>query len=162
MLKKPLNVALLAVALSAAVKLFVFQSGNPDISLVPTYSYFLWLLLAIAGRTWAAKQVLPDGPYRYYAVAGMQVAAIYAVLIALFTYTYYAAIDVDFFANKTTENIRLLEESGATPKNIKQFKKNAATIYDPFLHSTITLFGFLMIGVVYSLVIGGLIRKMPR
>lgn len=162
MLSKPLPITLVAIALSAAVKLAVFRSEDPSIQSYPVFAYFLWLLLAIIGRTWNASRKVPNAPYRYHAVAGMQVAAIYALLIAAFTYLYYTAIDVDFFANKIADTIAQLEAKGASQKNIKQFMKNARTIYDPFLHSTLVMFGFLILGVIYSLIIGGLVRKMPR
>lgn len=162
MLRKPLPIALVAIAFSAAAKLIVFQLNDPSLSMLPVFSYFLWLLLAIAGRTYNSFKLVPTAPFRYYAVAGMQVAAIFALLIGVFTYIYYTAIDVDFMANKTASTLQKLEESGATPKNIRQFQKNAETIYNPYLHSTLTLFGFLILGVVYSLVVGGLIRRMPR
>lgn len=89
--------------------------------------------------------------------AGMRTAAMYAILMTAFVYTYYSIIDPTYFDIKLKNQLVIASEN---EMDLEQVKKTGEFVLSPFFQSTITLIGFLLLGSFYSGIITFLVRKM--
>ncbi|MEQ8907564.1 MAG: DUF4199 domain-containing protein [Vicingaceae bacterium] len=90
--------------------------------------------------------------------AGVRVAALYAIAMTAFVYTYYAIIDPTYFDIKLEKQVALAKESGM---NLEQVKETGKFVLSPFFQSTVTLIGFLLLGSFYAGILSFLMRKFP-
>ena len=92
---------------------------------------------------------------------GVKISAINAVIMSAFIYIYYTWIDPGFFTHKINEALVLMKSNGNTPEEIKEYILTAKIIFSPGKLSSFTLFGYLMLGIIYSAVCGLLLQKIP-
>lgn len=88
--------------------------------------------------------------------AGMRIAALYAIFMTAFIYSYYAFIDVNYF------NLRLDQQMAAfegSEQEAKKAREMGEFVLSAFSQSTVTLIGFLLLGSFYSAIITFLVRK---
>jgi len=89
--------------------------------------------------------------------AGMRVAAVYALLFAIFLYVYYAYIDPSYFEIKLLKQLELAQNQGNV--DLTKAKEMGEFILSPYFQSTISLLGFLILGSFYAGIISFLMRK---
>jgi amino acid transporter len=89
--------------------------------------------------------------------AGMRIAAVYALLMSIFLYVYYAHIDPTYFEIKLQNQL----EAAQNQENIDLAKAQemGEFILSPYFQSTVSLLGFLILGSFYSALIAFLVRK---
>ena len=170
-MKNPItNSALYAAALSIIAKMVYHILLAPDASF-DMYTRFFYLLCFLAAlffglRSW--KLASERTPFTEDVKAGMKIASIYALVIGPFTWVYYKWINPAYFTeriNARVEAARTAIESGQVKSedvSLEQVEQTASFIFDPFTHSSLTLFGFLVLGFFYTLIIVMLFRWRPK
>lgn len=166
-----LKYALLFSFLGIATKLLLWSLGY--LAETPEYGgmgYLLFLLLTSFLALYekrknqqGASEFLQDFKY------GMKSIALYAVIVAGFTFIFYEVIDPDFFPNRIEERLALAEQTDMSTvqnpniKNKEQLiegeRNIAELIYSSTFQTTITVFIFLLLGAVYTSIITFLVRK---
>jgi len=163
-MNKSLSIAIGAALLAIVVKLSIFSiyGSETPYDEYPRYGYLLIVLGAVYfGIVAFKKQVNAPTPFLEDAKEGTKTGAIFALLMAAFSYIYYSFIDKAYFANKIAEKVRLASEQ-LDEKGIKAVTGSSEVIFSAFFHSTITLMGFLFLSIIYSLILTFLIRKIPQ
>ena len=89
--------------------------------------------------------------------AGMRIAAVYALLMAIFLYIYYAYIDPAYFEIKLQKQLETAQN--AENIDLSKAKEMGEFILSPYFQSTVSLLGFLILGSFYSAIIAFLVRK---
>lgn len=87
----------------------------------------------------------------------MKVTSVFALIIAAFTYVYYAFIHPSYF-----ENMRATRIAAAPEAQVEAITSNVEFIFSPFIHSTITLMGLMVIGFFYTIILVLILRAVPR
>lgn len=174
---KALNIALFASAAAILSKLVLFQIHAEYQYTV--YANILFLLIAIF---FGIRQGMIDNSgsttYLNDVKSGARTAAVFAVIIALFAYVYYNNINPEFLQSKIDERMVLVEN--ITPEEIETLKsegkiaqdltkehlinkelENTQNFYSPFFYATLSLIGYLIVGIVYSLFLSLILRNAP-
>lgn len=174
---KALNIALFASAGAILAKLVLFQF-NAEYQYT-VYSNILFLLVAIFfGIRQGMIENNGNTTYLNDVKSGARTAAVFAVIIALFAYVYYSNINPEFLQAKIDERMVLVEN--ITPQEIETLQaegkiaqgltkedlinkelENTQNFYSPFFYATLSLIGYLLVGIVYSLFLGLILRNAP-
>ncbi|PCJ86992.1 MAG: hypothetical protein COA57_05290 [Flavobacteriales bacterium] len=176
-----LKFALVFASLSILLKLGLFTANilpKSDGTFYLIAVNLMFILLAVFFSINKARVKLNGMPRSVasYAKEGMKSAAVFALTMALFGYIYYQYIDADYLPNMIEQRIAAAENADfeQLQKDNLQFskitkeefihaqKEQAQTILSPFSQGTFTLFGYLLIGVVYSLLTAFLMRKVLK
>jgi hypothetical protein len=156
--------ALYASILSIIAKMsyFIWLAPSEDWSMYTRFFYLLCFLAALffGLRTWKLQQ--GQGDFAGDMKTSMKIASIYALVISSFTWLYYKWIDPSYFEGRRAEAISSAASSGADETQLENVTNTVAFIFDPFTHATITLFGYIAIGLFYSIVVVLLFRARPR
>lgn len=155
--------AVSAFVLSAALKLAIFYGGynfqKPD----DYYLYAVFMILLLGIFLGMRKRIMETGAkisLKALIKDGCKVAAIFAVLMAGFLLVYYKFIDPGYFNTMIHDKMALLAESGASVEETMQFYLNAKYLFFvPRNVATIALFGYLVLGCVYAVMSGILLRR---
>ncbi len=144
-----------AFILSVVAKLgyFYFMVEDEDIDVGVRFAYLLFFLIALVVGLATWKQSNPRSKFTEDVKTGMKIASVYAILLSAFTWIYYSWINPAYFAGKINEAV-----GAASEETLEQVQSTASFIFDPFTHSTITLFGTVVIGFFYVLVLTLLLR----
>ncbi len=164
-MKHPIqNTALIAAFVSIIGKMVyhIFFLASEDFD---TYSRFFYLLCFLAAlfiglRAWKIQH--QGSPFTDDVKSGLKIASIYAIIISAFTYAYYAFINPSYFETKISEAVVAAEEAGLTEKNLENVQNTTSFIFDAFTHSTLTLFGYITMGLFYTIVLVLLFRYRPK
>ena len=151
---------------SVIVKIALFKIGI-EIQKGITYVAFFNLLVISVGVFFGIRQfkILHPQPtgFKDEVKAGMRTCALYAIMMVVFIYVYYNNIDINAFPYLVQSRMDMAQSAidqghEVDLVNVRQF---AEFIFSPKTHATITLFGFLVAGVIYSLLISFFMRKFP-
>jgi len=157
-----LNAGVIAGLVSVILKMVYFLGfyPNDDFDMYVRFAYLLAFLLALflGLRAWKGDHL--DSKLVDDVKAGMKVASLYALILAPFTYIYYKWINPEYFQDRMEQAIAAAQES--TPDQVEQVRETVSFIFDAFTHATITLFGLLFIGFLYTLVIVAIFRTKPE
>jgi hypothetical protein len=171
--KATLKYGLLFAFIGIVVKLLLWNLGyNYDNATISGATYlFLLLLTIIFSLKEKKKNNKEQSSFSEDFTYSMQSVGYFVLIISVFTFVYYSFIDVDFMQNKIDERIALATQmteedlSKISPLSKEEFLKSeqniVQTIFSPKIHTTLTLVGFLIIGVIYALVLTILFRKAP-
>lgn len=174
---KAINIALFASVAAIFAKLVLFQI-NAEYQYT-VYANILFLLIAIF---FGIRQGMIENngatTYMNDVKSGARTAAIFAVIIAIFAYVYYNNINPEFLQQKIDERMVLVEN--ITPQEIETLKsegkiaqeltkedlinkelENTQNFYSPFFYATLSLIGYLLVGIVYSLFLSLILRNAP-
>lgn len=170
-MKSPLSVALIFALLYIIIKLVVFNLGKSVELFVPMIlvNIMLILLAALFGlRAWKKSHKNETDGFLEDFKCTMRNVSLYALIISGFVYIYYSSIDKDFkeklaerqFAEITQEDFKEMQKkdpdmlNGKTLDDYKKLKKNEMKLFtSPFMTTTMTLMGLMLIGFFYSLLI---------
>lgn len=151
---------------SIVVKLVLFSTGV-EAQRAVTVTVFANLLLVSIGtffglRQFKIKAARPTS-FKEDVKAGMRVASIYAIFLAVFAYFYYGKIDTTFFSTMIESRVAIAREAQANGQEVdlKNVRSLGEFIFSLRTHTTVTLFGFLITGTIYSLMISYFMRKFP-
>lgn len=146
---------LIAFALSVAAKLvyFFYYNGNEDLDMGVRFAYLLFFLIALVLGVSTWKRQTPRSAFTEDVKTGMKITSVYGLLLALFTWIYYKWINPAYFEDKIKEAI-----DAAPEESLEQIQQTVELIFSASTHSTITLFGTIVIGFFYVLVITLLLR----
>lgn len=163
-MKNPIqNFAITAAVSSVLLKMLYYIQfyPNDDFDMYVRFAYLLFFLLALflGLRAWKKKNDPSDFPTDMK--SGMKIASIYAIIVSAFTYVYYKFINPNYFEFKIAERMKAAADSGEDV-DLDKIKETASFIFDAFIHSTITLFGLIAIGLFYCIIIVAILRFKPE
>jgi Protein of unknown function (DUF4199) len=144
------------IALSIVTKLLLFYMQIPAENQRKTIVLF-HIIFIVASVFFSIKNIEVKNQFLESFKAGSRAAFIYAICISIFVFVYYSYIDVGYFISMQNEIIKT-QIVGATPEDIILIKKNIYSFFTIFNYTTITLTGFIVIGVLFSVIIS-LIKK---
>jgi hypothetical protein len=154
--------SLVISSLYVIIKLVIFQAGWQYQS-VDQYSVYVVFLILLAGiymgmrETLKAKQQME---LKHLIKSGAKIAALSALIMAGFLYVYYTYIDVNYFPKMIQQRLVMMKENGNTPEEAKEYYLTAKyLIFAPDKVATFALFGYLLMGIFYSLISGFLLRR---
>lgn len=164
-MNKPIqNYALIAALFSILGKMtyHLFFLAEEDFDMYSRFFYLLCFLAAlfIGLRAWKIQH--PGSLFTEDVKSGLKIASIYAMVISAFTYAYYSWINPAYFEGKIATATAAAEESGIPVEQLENVKNTTAFIFDAFTHSTLTLFGYISIGLFYTLILVLLFRYRPK
>ncbi len=90
---------------------------------------------------------------------GFKSAAVYALIVALFIWIYYAAVESHYFEHKVNTMVAKGVAEGQ-PENV--IRPRMERFFTPFNYTTITFFTMLIAGAFNALLLGALHHKMLR
>lgn len=165
-MKHAFSLAVWMTLASVVAKLILFKL-DLDLQKNAMYSAFFNLLVISVGTFFAVRQfkIRAARPTKFQedVKAGMRTAALYALLMTIFVFVYYSYIDAGFFTKMIESRLaaaRIAVEQGQEI-DLEKTREFGEFIFSPKTHSTITLFGFLVAGAIYSLLITVFMRKFP-
>lgn len=90
---------------------------------------------------------------------GFKSAAVYALIVALFIWIYYGAVESHYFEHKVNAMVAKGMAEGQ-PENV--IRPRMERFFTPFNYTTITFFTMLIAGAFNALLLGALHHKMLR
>ncbi len=162
------------------VKLSFLGMGKSNEMLVPAVmTNILLLLSAISVGLYLEKRKETEESNALRDVKnGMVSGVIYAALVSVFIYFYYAKIDVDFNKHQIAEQEILLEKTMKNPKELiklkasneafetmtnkelkRHFQKSLRANYSPKSVSTVSLLAMLLLSTLNSIFVTAVYRK---
>lgn len=90
---------------------------------------------------------------------GFKSAAVYALIVALFIWIYYASVEANYFQNKVNAMVAKGMAEGQ-PESV--IRPRMERFFTPFNYTTITFFTMLIAGAFNALLLGALHHKVLR
>jgi len=163
----------------AILKLILFNTSLRETSFeIGIMANMLFMILAIFLTLYSTND---SGSFLSDFKVGMQATAKYAIIIGLVIFVYYKFIDVDFFEKRIIErqNIELkkIKEidgfENFVSKNpdykgmsqndyLERLEEQDRALQSPGTQFTLSVFGMIFLGLIYSLIITLLNRKVLR
>jgi hypothetical protein len=152
--------ALFITVASIIVKLAVYHAGlqHEELGrlslLIPILFLLIGLLLGIRAMSKSSNNNNDEfNGFKNDAKNGIRVAAFNAIFFSAFIYLYYSQIDAGFFQYRISEGIKTLFEQGSPKEELIQYYQNAHFFLNPARQSYFTFFGYLFMGLLYSVAI---------
>jgi len=164
-MKNPIvNISVTAAMASIIGKMlyFIFLAPDESFDMYTRFFYLLCFLIAllIGLRIWKKDNM--NIAFTEDVKTGMKVVSIYAIIISAFTFIYYKYINPGYFAQKIQAAVDAVASSGSPEADLEQVSDTASFVFNAFTHSTLTLFGLMVIGFFYTLVLTLLFRYKPK
>ena len=138
---------------------FLWLYPNDDWDMYVRFSYLLLFLLALFLGLRSFKSKYPQSDFTIDVKTGMKTTSIFAIIISAFTWIYYKWINPGYFASKIEDvKVAAAQSEEATQNAIN----TAEFIFNAFTHSAITLFGMMVIGFFYTLILVLIMRAKPE
>lgn len=155
--KFALPAALVAIILKMSY--FIWLAPDESWDMYVRFGYLLVFLLALFLGLRDFKSTNKRSDFAKDVKEGMKVTSVFSIIVSSFTWLYYKWINPAYFENRIAElnSIPLMEE-----KQAENVKNTAEFIFNAFTHSTITLFGLMVLGFVYTLVLVMIMRAKPE
>lgn len=157
---KSLNIALNFALIGILVKFTIFILELPREYAI--YGYFLFILFALF---FGLRKHFEKKGYQGIGNTvkeGMRIASVYSIVITLFTYIYYTYIDSGFLQSRLTERILEAQELGYSEEQIEQVRASGEFFFSVSMHTSFTLFGFMIVGLIYSVIWAIIFWKVPN
>ncbi len=151
--------ALIITVASIIVKLAIYHAGlqHQEIGrlslLIPILFLLIGILLGIRAMSKSSSNIDEFNGFKNDAKNGIRIAAFNAIFFSAFIYLYYSQIDAGFFQYRISEGIKTLFEQGASKEELIQYHQNAHFFLNPARQSYFTFFGYLFMGLLYSVAI---------
>ncbi|MBP6312777.1 MAG: hypothetical protein KA408_10945 [Flavobacteriales bacterium] len=154
-----MTLTLLTAAAVIALRLFLFHSGYPpegtDFMLV--HFFAIVTLIYFNGHRMLTRD--PRSRFPDLMRNGFSNAAIYAVIMGVFLYTFYTCIDLEEFPRKIEERVAAVVAAGKTEAEARE---SLSAMFSPFNYASITFFTLLAVGAFNALVIAATQHKLLR
>lgn len=157
---RSLNIALNFALIAIAVKLAVFFLNLP--AEFGIYGYFLFILIALF---FGLRKHFERKGYKSFGNTlkeGMRISSVYSITITIFTWLYYKFVDTDFLPSRLAERVFEAKELGYSEEQIEQVRQTGEFFFSVSIHTSFTLFGFMIVGLVYSIIWAAIFWKMPK
>jgi hypothetical protein len=164
-MKNPIvNISVTAAMVSIIGKMlyFIFLAPNETFDTYTRFFYLLCFLIAlfIGLRNWKLQNA--NVAFTDDVKSGMKIVSIYAIILSSFTFVYYKYINPNYFLQKIQSAIDAVSASGSSNDELNQVENTASFVFNAFTHSTLTLFGLMVIGFFYTLILILLFRYKPK
>ena len=175
MFKNPFQVAVTFALVGLILKITVFALGIQH-GTMETYVWYLFMLLLLCTVFFGIRsnKVNFEGTTSLGQdfKTGARSASFFGILMGAITYIYYAQIDPDFFPIKQQPYLdglieiakSKIEEGVSKEEVVKGLYESTARVklqLSPYLHSMLTMFGLVFIGLFNSIVFAFLLKKFP-
>ncbi len=153
-MKTTLKYALFISSASIIWKLSLFIAKAQDTLLGKYYlfAYFLFILLGILFGIKSHQKNNPEGTSLGSKIkSGMKITSLNALFYSAFIFVYYKWIDLSFFNSKIEKDLLLMKSRNNTATEIEQYLNTTKILYSPSSLFQATLFGFILIGALYSI-----------
>lgn len=142
------------------IKTILFLSGS-EMSQWQPYFVFAHLFLIIVCIVFAIRKYIPGESFVDNLKKAVRAGGVYALVTALLVFVYYQFIDVHYFPEMQEKLLR--DEILANPEvDTEKAREGINQFFSIFNYTTITLVGFLVAAIAYSLLAAGLKRLMMR
>lgn len=162
--QKILKYALFITVASIIVKLSIFHFGlqHDDIGRLSLIIPILFLLIGLVVGMISMKDTSNNADekisFKNDAKNGIRIAALNAIFFSLFIYLYYSVIDANFFDYRISEGLKALFKQGSSKEELKNYYINARFFLNPSRQAYFTFFGYLFMGLLYSVAIAFIIN----
>lgn len=162
--KIAIKYALFITVASIVVKLAVFHAGlqHEELGrlslLIPILFLLLGLFLGIIEMQKSTDVNNEHIGFKNDAKNGILIATFNAIFYSAFIYLYYSQIDAGFFYYRISEGLKTLFEQGSTKEELINYYKNAHFFLNPSKQSYFTFFGYVFMGLLYSIAIAFIIN----
>ena len=134
------------------LSLFIANAQNTVLGKYYLFAYFLFILVGILFGLKEYIKKHPEGTSIGEKIkVGMKISGLNALLYSAFIFLYYRWIDISFFASKINKDLLLMKSRNNSPSEIEQYLNTVKILYSPSSLFQATLFGFLLIGIIYSI-----------
>lgn len=157
-LRYALGAALLAII--AKMTYFLQFSPDEDWDMYVRFFYLFVFLLALLLGLRQARHDRPQSTFGYDVKAGMKVTSVFALILSAFTWLYYKIINPSYFTGRINDAVTAAKDAGQD--DLESVRNTVEFIFNAFTHSTITLFGMMVIGFFYTLVLVLIMRAKPN
>ena len=129
------------------------------------YQSFGWVsyLILIGGIVWAHRKFKDEGDgYMSYGEGlglGAIASGVAGAFNGIFIFLYTSFVDPEFFANMMEEIRIQFEDQGFSEEQIDQMMNMTETVQSPAFQLFGTLFGYLFLGFIFSLIIAAITKK---
>ena len=138
-----------AFAIVTKLLLFYLAIGDEQQKKIIILFHLLFILLSVF---FSIKSVANKNFFLENFKAGSKAALVYAISISIFVFVYYSFIDAGYFVSMQNEIIKT-QIVNAKVNEVESIKKNIQAFFTVFNYTTITLTGFIVIGVLFSVII---------
>ncbi|NQX96528.1 MAG: DUF4199 domain-containing protein [Flavobacteriales bacterium] len=175
MFKNPFQIAITFAVIALIIKVSVFamdaQHGSME-----NYIWYMYMLILLFSVFFGIRsnKIMYEGTTTFGQdfKTGARTASFFGILMGAITYFYYAKIDPEFFPikqqpyidgliemarEKVKEGVSKDEVTTGLRESISAVKQQLS----PYLHSMLTMFGLVFIGLFNSLVFSFLMKKYP-
>ncbi|MBL4593695.1 MAG: DUF4199 domain-containing protein [Flavobacteriales bacterium] len=175
MFKNPFQIAVTFSVVALIVKISVYALGMQHGSM-ESYIWYVYMLLLLFTVFFGIR----SNKINYEGTTslgqdfktGARAASFFGILMGLITYIYYAQIDPEFFPIKQQPYMDGLFEIAETKikegvskdevtKGLYESTERVKQQLSPYLHSMLTMFGLVFIGLFNSIVFALLMKKFP-
>jgi len=175
MFKNPFQIAVTFSVVALILKISVFaldmQHGSME-----SYIWYMYMLLLLFSVFFGIRsnKITFEGTTTLGQdfKTGARTASFFGILMGVITYVYYAKIDPNFFPIKQQPYIdglidmakKKLEEGLSKEEVTTGLRESIAAVkqqLSPYLHSMLTMFGLVFIGLFNSIVFAFLMKKYP-
>lgn len=146
-----LAMAAAVIAIAAKLTYFFAFVPNEEFDLYVRFFYLLALLLALFFSVHGYKSRHRESSFADDVKTGMKSTSVFALIVSAFTWIYYKLINPGFFAERIERAVAATQSGDAG--QVENVRKTAEFIFNPFTHSTITLFGLMVLGLFYTLIL---------
>jgi hypothetical protein len=156
--------ALFITVASIIVKLSIYHAGIQHSELgqlsllVPILFLLIGLLLGIRAMGKISEQNDEFSGFKIDFKNGIRIAAFNAIFYSIFIYLYYSQIDAGFFHYRISEGLKSLFSQGSSKEELILYYQNAHFFLNPSRQAYFTFFGYLFIGLLYSIAIAFIIN----
>lgn len=158
-MNSPSVFALAFAIFGAGSRLLVFAAGW-DYS-ISTQLYFLFLLLAIFFGIRSFFLEHPSSKFSQLFKVGARVSAVFTLIVSAFSFVFYKFIDTTFFTGQIETRLDEAKSLNYTAEQIEKLTGNLEIVFSVATHLSVTLIGYLLLGISYSLIVALIFRKVP-
>src|SRR5690606_38567585 len=94
-----------------------------------------------------------------YFKTGLTASSIFSMVIGAFTWVFHQKFAPEILQNQIESKIQEAKNLNYSTEQIAKVTENAEVIFSPSTVGTTTLFGFMMLGLIYALVTAFLFKK---
>ena len=161
-----MKIALVMGVVAIALKLTLFKA-EVEHGVAARIVMFSHLMLIMIGTFFGVRAVDPgasDSDTKIQLKSGMRVAGLYALIVCAFLVVYYEFINPNYFQSLIESKMEAVSNYKLThPEvDIENERKTAELFLSTKFQVTITLFGLVISGVIYSLLITFFLKKLSK
>lgn len=152
--------AILTALAVIALRLILHAIGSPPEGTEFMLVHFIAIVTAIFfTQTRLLRRDKQDAGFPQLVREGFKSASLYALIMLLFLWWYYHAIEPEFFERKLEEMVFKAVEDGQSEELVRP---RLMAFFTPFNYASMSFFALLAVGVANALLIGAIHHKLLR